>query len=108
MSEYNDIVESNNKKERGNWVDDFSQIGETLTGLAGVVLPFFGKQPTNTNTNTNTNTDFFEDDENTGSGATGGTPPPERPRTGRIILFSTLGLAVVGTVVYFIVKKRKQ
>jgi LPXTG-motif cell wall-anchored protein len=105
MSEYYNTGEGT--KERGNWVDDFSQIGETLTGLAGSILPFFGKNPTNQKPKED---DYWTEGGGTGTGGGttgGGTPPPKPPQTGKIILFSVLGLGAVGTAVYFLVRKKQ-
>ncbi len=113
MSDYGYNDNESSSKTRGNWVDDFSKIGETLTGLAGAISPFFGKAPVNTGTVGTGGTDGtggVGDDYWTGGGGGGGgyTPPPkEPPKTGKIILFSALGLAAVGTAVYFIVRKKQ-
>jgi hypothetical protein len=102
MSEYNDDIE---KKERGNWVDDFSKIGETVTGLAGAIFPFFnkdGKPPKEEPIEENT------DNWNSGQGGQGqGQGQGGKSPIGKILIYSTLGLAVIGTAVYFIVKRKK-
>jgi hypothetical protein len=112
MSEYNDDIE---KKERGNWVDDFSKIGETVTGLAGAIFPFFNKdgkkdgKPPKEEPIEEENTDNWNNGQGEGGQGQGGGGNDDDGKSpiGKILIYSTLGLAVIGTAVYFIVKRKK-
>jgi hypothetical protein len=92
---------------RGNrWVDDVVKLSGVVTDLVGTWTGI--KKPKPTDKPMDLTTD--DDDDNLGYDPRGGDGQgdgKEPMKTGTIVLISVGGLAVLGTIAYFIFRKKK-